>query len=92
MKIQDYVKLEKLAEKAKEIVEILQENGFISGITIDRWGDASAMIDCEAAPVFVKLEDVERNPERNEGFYYVTHKEGIEFWVIYRGSREVNHG
>ena len=89
MKLQDHVQVAKLAEKAREIIEILGEDSFVWQISINRLGDMRAMIDIDVNPTFVALEDVYRNSSIHGGDYYSALQHGIDFWTIYkRGENE----
>ena len=88
MKLQDYVQVERLAEKAREIIEILGEDRFVWQIRINRLGEIRAMIDSDVNPTFVALEDVHRNEAFHGGDFYSALQYGIDFWTIYKQEED----
>jgi hypothetical protein len=88
MKLQDYVQVERLAEKAREVIEILKEDGFVWSVRIDCWDEISAIINGDVVPIFITLEDVKRDKEKQGGNYYSTQQNGIDFWTIYKQGED----
>ena len=52
MKLENHVQVERLAEKAREIIEILKEDGFVWSVKIDCWDEISVMINGDVVPIF----------------------------------------
>ena len=88
MKLENHVQVERLAEKAREIIEILKEDGFVWSIRIDCWDGITAMINGDVVPIFITLDDVKRDKEKQGGNSYSTQQNGIDFWTIYKQEED----
>ena len=83
-------RLKGLQKKAREIIEILKEQG-LSGRSGSRWvgnSDDKKQRRCRSYPLFVRTETFHDEKQFTAATFTSTQQNGIDFWTIYKQEED----